>query len=188
VTVPCLRISRSQSLPACKLLLLFFTLVAAAQAEQPIRSNEGGRGLPPVATLSTLAKPSGYVFLGTVLSVKHNAAAGATGIASTEITFQVNEAIRGVHKGEHVTIREWAALWQGGERYEPGEQVALFLYPPSKLGFTSPVGGDLGRFRVDSTSHIIIEPARRALLRPSSNRETGHIPWAEFARELEEDK
>jgi len=36
----------------------------------------------------------------------------------------------------------------------------LFLYPPSKLGLTSPVGGLSGRFNVDPGGRIIINPGR----------------------------
>jgi hypothetical protein len=33
-------------------------------------------------------------------------------------------------------------------QYRPGREVLLFLYPASKVGLTSPVGGIQGRFRV----------------------------------------
>jgi len=34
----------------------------------------------------------------------------------------------------------------------------LFLYHPSRVGLTSPVGGPLGRFAVDSAGQIILQP------------------------------
>jgi len=51
-----------------------------------------------------------------------------------------------------------------GERYQPGEQVVLFLYPASSLGLTSPVGGEMGRFQVDKVGRVALktEDGRRA--------------------------
>jgi len=60
------------------------------------------------------------------------------------VTFRIDEAIRGVKKGQSIQISEWGGLWQAGERYQAGEHVLLFLYPQSKLGLTSPVAGSLG--------------------------------------------
>jgi len=34
--------------------------------------------------------------------------------------------------------------------------VLLFLYPNSKLGLTSPVGGALGRYRVDNAGRVLV--------------------------------
>jgi len=45
-------------------------------------------------------------------------------------------------------------LWSFGLRYRRGERALLFLYPPSRLGLTSWVGGPLGRFAVDSTGSV----------------------------------
>ncbi len=66
--------------------------------------------------------------------------------------------MRGTAPGQSLTIREWAGLWTGGERYRIGEHVLLFLYSPSKLGLTSPVAGALGRFAVDSQGRIAMNP------------------------------
>lgn len=41
-----------------------------------------------------------------------------------------------------------------------GRKVLLFLYPPSKLGLTCPVGGASGRFAIDPGGRIIILPER----------------------------
>jgi hypothetical protein len=60
-----------------------------------------------------------------------------------------------------LTILEWLGLWSSGQRYAVGEHVLLFLYPASKLGLTSAVGGALGQFRLDSASGIL--PSERQL-------------------------
>jgi hypothetical protein len=94
------------------------------------------------------------IFSGTALRVEHLNPASPNAVASTRITFRVQTAIRGVRRGQIIQIREWDGLWNSGERYQPGERVLLFLYPPSRLGLTSPVGGRLGRFRVDDVGRI----------------------------------
>jgi hypothetical protein len=66
----------------------------------------------------------------------------------------------GVRAGQTLAIREWAALWELGERYRSGEGVLLFLYPPSKLGLTSPAMGPWGRFRIGPDGQVVIDPRR----------------------------
>lgn len=92
-----------------------------------------------------IVQPAGIIFSGTVISI---AKSSAKGPASTAVTFKVESAVRGVSTGETLTIREWAGVWDRGERYRVGERVFLFLYSPSKLGLTSPVAGPLGRFSI----------------------------------------
>lgn len=99
-----------------------------------------------------IARDSGMVFSGVVAQVHRSA--NPTGI--TQITFRVESAMRGVRRGQVVTIREWSGLWNSGERYVTGERVLLFLYPKSKLGLTSPVGGKLGRYTVDPAGRVLI--------------------------------
>jgi hypothetical protein len=100
---------------------------------------------------------SGRIFSGTVLKVEHRNSDSSSSLAITKIVFRVDEAIRNVHRGQTVEINEWAGLWQSGERYHPGERVLLFLYPPSRLGLTSPVGNRAGRFAVDRTGRVIVK-------------------------------
>lgn len=106
-----------------------------------------------LTNLRSMARHSGMIFSGTALRVEHLAAASG-GVASTRITFRVQTAIRGVRVGQVIAIREWDGLWNSGERYRPGERVLLFLFPASRLGLTSPVGGRLGRFRVDEAGRV----------------------------------
>ena len=106
-------------------------------------------GLAAVPNLGHLTRSSGYIFSGTVTSVGRTAAATPGDVATMRITFRVEQAVFGVRTGQILTIREWAGLWAAGERYRPRERVLLFLYPPSRLGLTSPVGGSQGRFSID---------------------------------------
>jgi hypothetical protein len=118
----------------------------------------------------SLTLQSGYIFSGTVKAVERLAPRANGSVAVMRITFHVDRGLRGTRTGQTLVIREWAGLWQAGERYRPGERVMLFLYPPSKLGLTSPVGGKAGRFPVDSGGRVIIEPRRGGLRRQT------HLP------------
>ena len=148
------------------LLALGITLPPAAQflpcasAQVPLAVHSP----PPVSSLRRLIRGSGYIFDGTVLSVEREADADSGSLGAVQISFRVEQAIRGVHNGQVLTIREWAGLWNSGERYHSGERLLLFLYTPSKLGLTSPVGGPLGRFAVDSGGNAIFDEARVAAL------------------------
>lgn len=109
--------------------------------------------LPPVSTM----RNAGVIFSGTVLKIEHLTQAGFPG--TTQITFKVENGIRGARQGQNLTIREWAGLWTSGERYRNSERVLLFLYPQSKLGLTSPVGGAIGRYEVDREGRVLANRA-----------------------------
>ena len=140
-----------RQIPALALALLSYP--AAGQDSQAKQS------LPAISNLRLLTRSSGYIFDGTVLSVQ-TAADGTSDLATVQITFRVEQAIRGTRAGQTLTIREWAGLWNSGKRYHPGERLLLFLYSPSSLGLTSPVGGAAGRFAVDSGGSAVIEDGR----------------------------
>jgi hypothetical protein len=109
----------------------------------------------PLST-KQIVQNSALIFSGTVLTVEHlgTGPSGSQGI--TRIRFRVQNGVRGARPGQIVQIREWAGLWSAGECYRPGESVMLFLYPNSKLGLTSPVGGAAGRFHVDKLGRVQI--------------------------------
>lgn len=98
---------------------------------------------------------SATIFSGTVLQVQHRNSDSSSALATTRIRFRVDQAIRNVHRGQVVEVNEWGGLWQAGERYRPGERVLLLLYPPSKLGLTSPVGNGAGRFPVNRAGRVV---------------------------------
>jgi hypothetical protein len=108
--------------------------------------------------LPKLVQTAGIIFSGRVTSMGNAAPAGsALGLnsGSTTITFQVEHAYRGTAAGRSLTIHEWSGL-RDREHYRVGERVLLFLYSPSKLGFTSPVAGAAGRFAIDSQGRVVI--------------------------------
>src|SRR4051812_36245001 len=105
-------------------------------------------------SLLPLQRAAGSIFRGTVMSVQLVRTGRPGEMETVQVTFRVDDAFRGVTSGQWMTIREWVGLWFAGERYRVGEQVLLFLYPPSRLGLTSPVGGHLGRFAVDNQEMV----------------------------------
>ena len=119
---------------------------------------------PGTAAFQKMVSAAGIIFSGHVTAVGHNPMPLGPTPASTSVSFQVEQAIRGIEPGQILTIHEWAGLWASGEHYRVGEHVFLFLYPPSKLGLTSPVAGALGRFSMDSQGHIVIGGQHVAIL------------------------
>lgn len=139
---------------AGSLVLISLAIISLPAAGQ----NLSAKPLPPAkSSLRLLNRNAGYIFDGTVLSVKRVAQDETGSVATVAITFRVEQAIRGTRFGQVLTIREWAGLWNSGERYRTGERLLLFLYSPSKLGLTSPVGGPMGRFAVDSNGNALLE-------------------------------
>jgi hypothetical protein len=123
-----------------------------------------------------LTQKAGFIFSGTVMSVAKVQPKSQNEVATVQITFRVDQAVRGVSSRQILTIREWAGLWDSGDRYRRGEQVLLFLYQPSRLGLTSPVHGNYGRFKLDGSGKIMLNAARlqalqidRPALIPRSN-------------------
>jgi|ERR1700688_867111 len=151
---------------------------------RPPSSPIASRGEPVVSgsPLGQMVRVAGIVFSGRVTSIGRAAGFYGHEPVSTSVTFHVEQAIRGASPGESLTIREWAGLWGAGERYRVGERVLLFLYSPSKLGLTSPVGGAMGRFAMDSRGMIVMSPRHVGDL--SSDPILGGktvVPYADFA-------
>src|SRR5260370_34990818 len=42
-----------------------------------------------------------------------------------------------------------------------GQHILIFLYPPSRLGFTSPVGGSLGQVALDSSGKNVSDQEQK---------------------------
>ena len=104
-------------------------------------------------------RKAGLIFDGTVTGVAREPGIGGAPLAY-RISFQVKHAMRGVHAGSALTIREWAGLWTGSDTHEPryrvGEHAVLFLYPAGPGGLTSPVGGSKGKLAVDRAGRVVL--------------------------------
>jgi hypothetical protein len=113
-------------------------------------------GSPARYALPQLAKAAGSIFSGTVTAITRRPASRGQPIETVAISFHVENSIRGATPGEDFTISQWIGLWSAGQRYRVGDRLLLFLYPPSKLGLTSCVGGALGRFNLDPGGGIVL--------------------------------
>jgi len=114
------------------------------------------------------ARAAGMIFSGTVIRIERDPVGSSQSVASVAITFHVENALRGTTAGRDLTTREWIGLWSSGQRYRVGERVFLFLYPPSKLGLTSCVGGEAGRFGIDGLGRISLSAQQLSVLRNDS--------------------
>ncbi len=132
--------------------------VAAQQSDQVIAE----RVLGP--QWKQLSRRAGMIFAGTVLTAA--AQNGTTQTAATDridpgttpavqLSFRVDEAIAGVERGQVLTIHEWAGAWSMHLPMSKGQHFLIFLYPPSRLGLTSPVGGSLGQIALDSSGQTV---------------------------------
>jgi hypothetical protein len=102
-----------------------------------------------------ISRASGMVFSGTVLSVEPQPIAKGQPLPVILTKLRVDRAIVGVARNQIVTVREWAGAWDTHRAMSAGERVLLFLYPPSRLGLTSPVGGRAGLVALDGRGEIV---------------------------------
>jgi hypothetical protein len=133
-------------------------LPRAVQPPDNVASSLSRRLPVPPGTLGfpQVARAAGTIFSGTVTAIARHPAGRGQSVETVAITFRVEEAIRGATPGQDLTISQWMGLWSSGQRYRVGEHVLLFLYPPSKLGLTSCVGGPVGRFTVDPLGRVLL--------------------------------
>jgi|GraSoiStandDraft_60_1057301.scaffolds.fasta_scaffold32622_2 hypothetical protein len=114
--------------------------------------------LPPLRVVGfpQFVRAAGTIFSGTVTKIERRPAAARQSVETVAVTFRIENALRGATPGQDLTITQWIGLWSSGQRYRVGERVLLFLYPVSKLGLTSCVGGALGRFAVDRSGQVLL--------------------------------
>lgn len=131
-------------------LVLLSSLGPAQQTAQQSDQAIAKRILGP--RWEQLSRRAGMIFAGTVLSTSAASDRAAAGAApSIELNFRVDEPIAGVERGQILTIHEWAGAWSMHRPMTRGQRMLIFLYPPSRLGLTSPVGGSLGQIFLDSS-------------------------------------
>jgi hypothetical protein len=114
-----------------------------------------------------IVRRAGIIFAGTVIATNHPPAASDQSIplAATipaelptiQLSFHVERAIAGVDSGQVFTIHEWVGVSSMHRTISVGQHVLLFLYPPSRLGFTSPVGGAQGEVLLDSSGKNVVD-------------------------------
>ena len=92
-----------------------------------------------------LASRAGMIFAGTVLSAPETRTTITGTVERTlpviELAFHVDRPIAGVAQGQIIRIHEWTGALSMHRPMRRGQRLLIFLYPPSRLGLTSPVDG-----------------------------------------------
>jgi len=136
---------------------------------RPIHPWPHGPAVPPgTFDLPLLARSAGMIFSATVTGIARHPATSAQAFETVAITFRVENSIRGATPGEDLTVTQWMGLWSSGQRYRIGQRALLFLYPPSKLGLTSCVGGPMGRFAIDPRGRVLLSAQQFSAFRQDS--------------------
>jgi hypothetical protein len=166
-----------RTLLLCLTPCLLFLIAPCAAAQAVFRN--------AAPNLRAVVRRSGTIFVGKVTSIESPRSPCCLNMV--RVTFSVEQAMRGdIHVGEHFSIREWAGLWSAGPRYRIGERLVLFLYPPSKLGLTSPVDGKWGRVPVGRDGVIQLWPAWKQIVPPALQSD---VPlFARAVRRLAEER
>jgi hypothetical protein len=129
-----------------------------------------------------LSRRAGMIFAGTVLDTATQTVTEQNGTSQTpahaqstpaptpavQLRFRVDEPIAGVERGQVLTIHEWAGGWSMHRPMSRGQHILIFLYPPSRWGLTSPVGGALGQVALDSTGKNVAAQTTDAAIGPRS--------------------
>jgi hypothetical protein len=110
-----------------------------------------------------LSRRAGIIFAGTVLASAQPAAVQPANadrqlpgtIPAVQLTFRIDHAIAGVEPGQILTIHEWAGASSMHPPMLKGQHILLFLYPPSRIGLTSPVSGSQGQVALDPTGEYV---------------------------------
>ena len=90
------------------------------------------------SVLAAMVTSAAVIFAGHVVSI-------APGNGFVDVTFRIEEPVRGGSKLGVYVLREWAGLWSGApDRYHVGERLLLLLAARGPSGMSAPVGGDEG--------------------------------------------
>jgi hypothetical protein len=127
-----------------------------------------------------LTRKAGFIFAGRVLRVERPAPQPDR-VLVVRITLRVDQALRGVRRGQTFTLTQWAGAWDNGPQYRPGQRLLLFLYPRSRTGLTSVVGGRLGQFDLDASGNIVLrDDQERILMNQQDQRRMRPRPLAKY--------
>jgi hypothetical protein len=166
-----MRISRPVCFPV--LILVVLALLAILPAVAFAESDQAAAERILGAQWKQLSARAGIVFAGTVLSGGADSAGTDRPVPSVALRFRVDRAIAGVDPGQTLTIHEWIGAWLEQTPMHRGDRFLLFLYPPSYLGLTSPIGGRRGQIRLDSAGQIILGrsalPGKQTAMQPVSS-------------------
>jgi hypothetical protein len=150
--------------------MLFAAVVCAASLRNPrlVLAQESDQAVAEQVLgpqWKQLSRRAGMIFAGSVLSAaapggpiqtasesgfKFNDRPRQGATPTVELIFRVDRAIAGVETGQEITIHEWTGAWAMHRPIHSGQHILIFLYKPSRLGLSSPVGGSRGLIDLDT--------------------------------------
>jgi hypothetical protein len=163
-----------RALPVALLYLSSFYLSPNASAQQSdqvnldqVTADQATAARVLGAQWKQMSRRAGIIFTGTVLAgdlpvpttdefTSTPATIPAT-LSTIHVSFRVDRGIVGVESGQLLTIHEWGGSSSVHRPMNTGQHVLLFLYSPSRLGFTSPVGGASGEVLLDASGKNVAE-------------------------------
>ncbi len=96
------------------------------------------------AGLTDMAGRAAVVFAGHVTRVDQ-----VDGAGYVDVTFKVDEAVKGCGKLGIYVVREWAGLWRDNvNRYRVGERLLMLLSGRGRSGMSAPLDGGTGRIPI----------------------------------------
>jgi hypothetical protein len=162
-----MRVSRCLLAVTSLLIFCLSNLAAAQQSDQLAAEHVLG------PQWRELSRRAGMIFAGTVIAPATPHArddqafprATSGTLPAIHLSFRIDNAISGVEPGQALTINEWAGAWSMHRPMRQGQHILIFLYPPSRLGLTSPVGGSQGQIDLDSSGKNVSHAAKNPLVR-----------------------
>jgi hypothetical protein len=118
------------------------------------------------------------IFSGTVLGMEAQPAEKGRSLPLILTKFRVDQAIAGVRTGEVVTVHEWSGAWSMHRAMRSGQRMLIFLYPPSRLGLTSPVDGSAGQVVLDWRGEVVGTSVAAPDARPLPQKATERVDVA----------
>lgn len=131
--------------------------------------------------LATMTQRAGTILRGRIVTLRQGRHPQYHNIGVLYVTLRVDETLKG-KAGDQFTFMQFGGRAASADSektvsmaqtlpdlpvYRVGEEVVLFLYPASNAGFTSPVGGAQGMFRVEPQTGppttVISEGGNRSL-------------------------
>jgi hypothetical protein len=97
-----------------------------------------------------LSTRAGMIFVGTLIGAAKPSVPNSAVVPTVELRFRVDRAIAGVESGQVLAVHEWTGALPNQRPMSGGQHFLVFLYPPSRLGLTSPVGGAHGQIALDA--------------------------------------